>query len=241
MTARPPRPPVPCVPRSEGRLQVGVGPRSWLVDGWPTDSTGGSAAAMLEGLVQAGLRDPAPSTSWEVLGTGTLAERLRRGVRDEQAKGRSDPVEERPDIAVLVYSHMVPVGTARRPDLRGRLVLPVLSQVGRVVVGPWTGTDDLPCLHCLDLHRRDRDPGWPQLARDLDDPLACPAEPTHPEPLLAVVQALVELLVVSTGPGSGTALGGLSHEVGPVAPHLITRRWAVHPACRWHGSGGRPG
>src|SRR3954454_3345413 len=33
-----------------------------------------------------------------------------------------------------------------------------------VVVGPLVPSAGRPCLNCVDLHRRDRDPGWPELS-----------------------------------------------------------------------------
>ena len=38
---------------------------------------------------------------------------------------------------------------------------------GVPVVGPLVRATGTPCLNCLDLHRRDRDPGWPELAAQL--------------------------------------------------------------------------
>lgn len=224
------------VPRAPGSRTAGPG-------GSGAEGPGDSRA---KGPRVSRAEDPGdPRPTWQVLGAGRLADRLRRVAPSPSPSG--DPAETAPsppraDPVVLVCTHLVPVGTAARADLQERRLLPVVTQSARVVVGPWTGSADLPCLHCLDLGRRDRDPGWPHLATLLDDPLSLPPEPHHPEAVLEVVQALVDLLLTATAaPDQVRALPALSYEVGPGPPHLVTRRWGVHPSCPWHRRGGRPG
>lgn len=232
------------VPRPDGWLQVGLGPGSWLVDGWtPERSTHDPATALVRGLGHPVPAAPCGPGSFVVLGEGELAMRLRTVERDASEQGTSEQGTVQPAPAphvVLVSTHLVPVGTAWRADLTGRKVLPVVQQTGRIVVGPWTGLPGAPCLHCLDLHRRDLDGAWPAVAAAFDDP-SCRAEPpVHPTTVLDLAQALVLLLLGAGDLGRAT---GISYEVGEHAPHLVTRAWTAHPTCPWRlvHQGGRAG
>ncbi|WP_151526143.1 hypothetical protein [Serinicoccus kebangsaanensis] len=225
----------------DGRLQVGVGPGAWSVDGWVRPDRPEDVGWQFIRRLGADVVGPQPERrSLEVRGEGQLAEALRAAVWSTQGRGgaaAASPARGRtadhPRRVVLVRDHLVPVGTAGRPDVVGRRVLPVVAQTARVVIGPWTGLPGGPCLHCLDLHRRDRDPGWPQVAQSLVDPATAPLPPRHqPE----VVHAVVSLIVLMTGSAAGPAVG-VAHEVGPRPPHLVTRRWPAHPGCPWHEPG----
>lgn len=162
-----------------------------------------------------------------VLGHGPLASRVRTHLT-----GADGPAPE-DGVVVLVSAYAVPVGTARRPDLAAVPVLPVVAQTHRVVVGPWVGLAGGPCLHCLDLHRTDADAAWPALAAALDDPTTCPSPPRHADDVVGLVAALTGLLVGGLG-RDGHDESGLAYEVGSQRPHLVLRRWPVHPACPWH-------
>lgn len=227
--------------RPDGRLQVGVGPRSWLVQGWcPTSPAAAPASLLVRALAGDGLgpRPHAVAGPCRVVGHGELAAELRGHLVPTP-----DPAPAGSPV-VLVTAYAVPVGTARRSDLVAGPVLPVVAQSSRVVVGPWTGLRTGPCLHCLDLHRVDVDPAWPALATALDDPVTCPPPPHHGADVVALVTALTGLLVAGLG-CDGRDEDGLAYEVGAQRPHLVLRRWPVHAACPWHpvgtGATGRRG
>lgn len=241
--------------RPDGRVQVGLGPRAWVVEGL-NDATerDGPASQLVQHLERAAHR-PAPTaqTSFQVVGSGQVANAVRGLVAPSAVPVPSEPARSStagepprvldlsdlrehgcaPGPVVLVSPYLVPLGSGRHPCLAGRAVLPVVPQTGRVVVGPWVDQEQGPCLHCLDLHRCDRDPQWPRLAAALDDPLTAPLPPWQPPQVLAVVGALVALLTSSARRPSP----GLSHEVGPEPPHVVTRRWPAHPRCPWHQPG----
>lgn len=226
------------VRRPDGTLQLGLGPGAWLVEGWgPERSLHDPASVLVRGLVEP-VAGPRPDpVAYAVLGDGELAMRLRAVAREQEQPetgGTVAPSGSLPAHVVLVSAHLVPVGTARRADLAGRCVLPVVLQSGRIVVGPWTGQPGSACLHCLDLHRRDRDQAWPAVAAAFDDPSCRADPPAHPDLVLDLAQALVLLLVGSVGSGGPAAVGALSYEVGERPPHLVTRGWTAHPACPWH-------
>ncbi|TDB70084.1 ThiF family adenylyltransferase [Micromonospora sp. KC723] len=98
---------------------------------------------------------------------------------------------------------------------------------GLPVVGPLVRPPVGPCLHCLDLHRLDRDPGWPalaaQLAGDPDDQ-ACAAATL----LAAVGYAVAEALAHLDGGRPETL--GCAVEVG-AAGRFRRRVWPPHPHC----------
>lgn len=244
---------VPHVTRSGGRVQVGVGPGSWLVEGWspgtapPVAQTADLLRRLADGPL---LHVPSPTArACTVSGEGALSVRLRRAVAratgSSPARVASGPAVgvasgtavaggPRPGgVVVLVGHYLVPVGSGRRADFEGHLLLPVVEQTGRVVVGPWVDPPDGPCLHCLDLHRRDRDAEWPVLAAQLEDPLTAPPPPLHPAEVLDVVEAVV-LLLLRAAAGPARLDTEVCYEVGVRPPHIVTRRWTVHPGCRWH-------
>lgn len=219
--------------RPDGRLQVGLGPRAWLVQGWPSTRSSAAGEAAASGLVRAlagaggtsaGVGASLPP--YRVVGHGVLAHR----VRTHLAVGGAESDD---GVVVLVSAYAVPVGTARQPDLAAAPVLPVVAQTHRVVIGPWAGLGRGPCLHCLDLHRTDADPAWPALAAALDDPATCPPPPRHTEDVVGLVTALTGLLLGGFR-RDGRDEPGLAYEVGAQRPHLVLRRWSTHPACPWH-------
>ena len=101
-----------------------------------------------------------------------------------------------------------------------------------ILVGPLVSPDRGACLHCLDLHRRDRDGVWPALAAQL---ATAPDEP----PTVATSTTLVSVGIVA-----GQVLGHIdgievdtldaSLEITPPA-HVRRRSWAPHPACSCAG------
>lgn len=100
---------------------------------------------------------------------------------------------------------------------------------GVVVVGPLVTPAGSPCLNCLDLHRRDRDPAWPQVAAQLGPAGDEHAEPcTAPTLLAATAHAAAEVLAyLDDGP---TATVGAALEIS--APGCTRRRtWPPHPGC----------
>lgn len=243
---------------ADGALRLGVGPGAWVVrGGLGAQRADAVDRRLLRRLAAGSSRLPRDPAEVEVVGPGQLTATLRaalgadaatavgEGRETSEAGGlgsgpahgprgsRRAPSPVQPAV-VTVHDHLVPVGSARRPSLAGRPVLPVVAQTARVVIGPWTGLPAGPCLHCLDLHRRDRDPTWPSTAASLEDPLTAPLPPALSREVVAAVTALTVLLTARV-PRVGT---GTAHEVGPWPPYLVTRRWTLHPECPWHTAAG---
>jgi hypothetical protein len=101
--------------------------------------------------------------------------------------------------------------------------LAVTIREGAAVIGPLVPAAGAPCLTCLDLHRKDRDAGWPG-----------PSRAQVPEPcavttlLAAAAYAAAEALTFLDG-GTPETLGA-SAEI--TAPGRVRRRtWPPHPRC----------
>lgn len=99
---------------------------------------------------------------------------------------------------------------------------------GVAVVGPLVPVTGGPCLHCLDLHRTDRDPSWPRLVSQLAQVAAgsdpCPAATR----LTAAGFAAAEVLAYLDG-GEPTTIG-TTVEINGVLPWR-RRTWSPHPSC----------
>ena len=105
------------------------------------------------------------------------------------------------------------------------------------VVGPLVVPGQTPCLHCLDLHRVDRDSAWPvlsaQLANPSRPPTGLPAAPACDVVLASAVaaSAAIAVLALVDEPTTASELAGARLELRP--PQLWPRRrsWPRHPAC----------
>jgi len=148
--------------------------------------------------------------------------------------GERAPAEDRvPDVVVLV-GHWAADATAAL-DLHAREI-PHLSVVAReadVVVGPLVRPGRGPCLHCMDLHRCDRDPRWAHVLAQLvsrENQRTCP--PTEEVSISTIAGALAALQVLAELDGrSRPAALGATLEV-ELPDGLVCRRpWATHPAC----------
>ncbi|MEV1285706.1 hypothetical protein [Micromonospora sp. NPDC049679] len=98
---------------------------------------------------------------------------------------------------------------------------------GTPMVGPLVPATGSPCLNCLDLHRQDRDPGWPAVAAQLAGDNA--AEPCSAPTLIAAAgYAAAEVLTYLDG-GTPETIGAA---VEIRAPGRVRRRsWPPHPEC----------
>ena len=179
--------------------------------------------------------DPAPTRPCDVAAGGLLAEDVGRPRQDAAADAvrRVSPANTGrggtpPSLVVLA-----PVSTLssrHAGGLRARPHLAVWVREGRGVVGPLVLPGASSCLHCHDLHRRDRDPQWPMIAAQLaTDPIgmpACEATLAMAVAALGAAQALSHL----DGEPASTAVDG-TLEVS--LPDLLVRRrsWQPHPEC----------
>src|SRR5690606_2884405 len=107
--------------------------------------------------------------------------------------------------------------------------LAVAVRDATVIVGPLVVPGQTPCLNCLDLHRRDRDPGWPAVAAQLPTSAEAPEPIAATTALSAAAYAAAEVLAYIDGATPRTA--GATVEI-PQAGEWIRRQWTHHPGCR---------
>lgn len=109
--------------------------------------------------------------------------------------------------------------------------LAVTIRDAAVVIGPLVGPAGAPCLHCLDLHRRERDAEWPGPPARLGG-----AEPCAVATLLAATGYVVAEVLTFLDGGKPETTGAT---VEITAPGRVRRRtWPPHPECP---CGSRPG
>jgi hypothetical protein len=173
---------------------------------------------------------------------GILVARLLR----EAGVGRvGDARIPEPDLVVLCPSGPV-VRTPRASGLlaAGTAHLTVGCYETLGVVGPLVVPGRSPCLGCLDLHRSDRDPGWPVVAAQLA------TGPPSGTPAPGAVACDVGLASLAASLAALSALAVLDDPTGPHplegAQWLLRlpfgrprrRAWGAHPrcGCGWPGS-----
>ncbi|RKN39909.1 hypothetical protein [Micromonospora endolithica] len=203
--------------------------------------SGQLGAVVALALAQAGVGQVHPDLTGPVrpadlVGTGIPAADLGRpvgpAVRDAIGRaapgtGTGPPRRGRVDLVVQL-------GTARPAALvaaghaqRRQPHLLITLRGGVPVIGPLVRPPVGPCLHCLDLHRTDRDPDWPALAAQLatDAPnQACATATLLAAGAYATGEALTQL------DGGNPETLGCTVEVGGVG-RLGRRLWSPHPSC----------
>ncbi len=137
------------------------------------------------------------------------------------------PVRRGTATFVVQLAHDEPVAlVAAGHAQRRQPYLGVALREGTPVIGPLVQPARPPCLHCLDLHRRDRDPAW-HLIRPHVGPGA--VEPCTVTTLLAAAAyASAEVLAHLDGDRPETV--GATVDV-TAAGRLRRRTWPPHPAC----------
>jgi hypothetical protein len=150
--------------------------------------------------------------------------------RGEHPTGRDGL--HRPDLAVLVADDVV--DSRRGDDLvrHGVPHLAVVTSPDRVVIGPLVLPGRTPCLRCLDLHRTDRDPGWPQVVSQLLSGQVrrdCGRAETASATAAAGLAAL-QALVLLDGHATPVSVGRTLELTLPDG--LVERRsWRLHASC----------
>lgn len=95
-----------------------------------------------------------------------------------------------------------------------------------VVVGPYVHPGHSSCVRCGDLHRRDRDPGWPRVLHELRRTGGRPA------PLVADWAATTAAVqVLAWAAGSAPEVWGATLELSARDWLTRWRAWPMHPHC----------
>ncbi|MFF5175438.1 hypothetical protein ACFY3U_22800 [Micromonospora sp. NPDC000089] len=196
-------------------------------------------------LAQSGVGHVAPDLTGQVrasdligtgLGAADVGQPLAAAVRaaiDRAVPGtQTGPLRrKRADLVLHLGTDRPPALIAAGYAQRRQPHLLLALREGVPVIGPLVRPPVGPCLHCLHLHRTDRDPAWPALAAQLAaDPAdqACAAATL----LAAVGYSVAEALAQLDG-GTPETLG-CAVEVG-AASRLRRRVWPPHPSCACGG------
>jgi bacteriocin biosynthesis cyclodehydratase domain-containing protein len=135
------------------------------------------------------------------------------------------------DLALVCSADAVAPDEGRVWQRVGTAHLPVVLRDGEVVVGPLVHPGRSACLHCLDLHRRDRDRAWPRILSQIGTPTRDLARAVDaPTAQARTVAALVAMLAQECL-ATPTAVLGVSWQVSLPWPEVRTRVWEPHPHC----------
>lgn len=136
-----------------------------------------------------------------------------------------------PDLVVLVAQDVLDCAVGDDLVRRGVAHLGVVVTAARIVVGPLVLPGDSPCLRCLDLHRRDRDPAWPRLVAQLLTARAAPAA-VGETALSTTAAGLAALQVLGFVDGQVVPDAvGRTLELSLPHGHVQRRSWRWHPGC----------
>ncbi|MGH3663100.1 MAG: TOMM precursor leader peptide-binding protein [Micromonosporaceae bacterium] len=133
-----------------------------------------------------------------------------------------------PDLAILVGTPKPAPLTALAHNYRRRPHLTVWLRDGVVVLGPLVRPGETPCLQCLDLHRRNRDPLWPVIAAQLG---TYPDDIEHAEAAVVAAGAATAAIhaLCHLDGGEPESIGG-AVELSPTG-RARRRSWPPHPRC----------
>lgn len=189
-------------------------------------------------LAEAGVRNVHPDLIGVVTGADLPGSPLRAG---DLGRPYADAVAAAVEVAVpgtvtqavrkpgpdliIQLDHDQPVALQAAAHARRRRPhLAVTLREGTAIVGPLVPATGGPCLNCVDLVRRDRDDGWPELSA----PAAGPEPGSVATVLTAIAYATAEALAFLDGRLPDTL--GASVEI--FAPGRVRRRtWRPHPGC----------
>ena len=193
-------------------------------------------------LARAGVGHVDPAVSGRVgihddaIGGLTPADTDRpRGTAASEAVLRAAPFTDTRALRVGGASFVVQVGQGVPAELaafayarKSLAHLLIEERDDIVLIGPLVPPGGSPCLRCLDLHRRDRDPAWPTLVAQLATSIDSAPTISTATTLIAVGVAVAQVLAYLDGDDAPTI--GASIEVGP--PSTLRRRsWGPHPRC----------
>lgn len=139
----------------------------------------------------------------------------------------SKPEHPPPDLTVIALDAAEPPRRISddyaRSDQRHLFVRPMPDAA---IVGPLVDPGSSPCICCLDHIRRDADPGWPYLLKQLGGyNLAIPTFAAHWAGITATTQILSVLAQ------QRASVVGATIEISPGDFSTQVRKWPMHPDC----------
>jgi bacteriocin biosynthesis cyclodehydratase domain-containing protein len=188
------------------------------------------AAPIALALAQAGVGHVWPATAGPVpAGQATAAEEDLAGAIIRTAPGTRTGRLRRREATFVVQvgmnrpANLVAAGYARLAHLA------VAVRDGAAVIGPLVPPAGSPCLNCLDLHRRDRDPAWPALAAQLATTPPPGGEPCAVATVLSAAGLAAGEVLSWLDGRAPTTLGASVEITSPGRPRR--RSWPPHPGC----------
>ncbi|MDX1884004.1 TOMM precursor leader peptide-binding protein [Mycolicibacterium sp. 120270] len=207
-----------------------------------------TATGLVAELVDAGVVTAVPRTrvrsaSIRIHGRGPLSDLLAGALRCSGARitHSSQPHAgvnpEKTDLVVLSDSLVADPRIVRDLHATATPHLPVRVRDGAGLVGPLVVPGVTSCLRCADLHRSDRDEGWPAVAAQLRDTVGTADR--------ATVLATAAVALNQVDRVIAAVRGGVGVERAPHPPSTLdttlefdvntgsttARRWTRHPRC----------
>ncbi len=233
-------------------LQAGATPTQLQDAAEGADAT--TIAGLVSELVDTGVATAIPrprtrSASIRIHGRGPLSDLLASALRCSgvRIKHSSQPhagvTPEKTDLVLLSDSLVADPRMLRDLHETGTPHLPVRVRDGAGLVGPLVVPGVTSCLRCADLHRSDRDEGWPAVAAQLRDAVGTADRATV---LGTAAVALNQVDRVIAAVRAGMDIAGISAvDRGPHPPSTLdttlefdvntgsttARRWTRHPRC----------
>jgi hypothetical protein len=197
-----------------------------------------AAVLAASGVGRISVRDPGTAVAGDAVVGGLTAEDegRPRSLAAADAVRRASPLADLrpppggvPDVVVLARAWAASDPLVAGLQRTGVPHLVATVRGGTGVVGPFVVPGRTSCLHCADLHRRDADPHWPELAAQLIAGDAAPSGATT-TCLLTAVTAALQVLAYLDGTAAPATLDA-TLELRPPDPVPVLRRWAAHPGC----------
>jgi bacteriocin biosynthesis cyclodehydratase domain-containing protein len=203
-------------------------------------------AALVDSGVVAAMAAPrrsARSASIRIHGRGPLSDLLASALRCSGARIKHSSLRhaavtaETTDLVVLSDALVSDPRMLRELHAARIPHLPVRVRDGGGLVGPLVLPGVTSCLRCADLHRSDRDAGWPAVAAQLRDTVGTADRATV---LATAALALNQVDRVIAAVRGGVTVDRAPHPPSTLDTTLefdvstgatVARRWSRHPRC----------
>ncbi|MFY9918137.1 MAG: cyclodehydratase [Mycobacterium sp.] len=218
-----------------------------VADGVDATTVEGLVASLVDaGVATATPRRRTRSASIRIHGRGPLSDLLAGALRCSGARIKhssqphASPGAVATDLVVLSDSLGTDPRMLRDLHAAGTPHLPVRVRDGAGLVGPLVVPGVTSCLKCADLHRSDRDAGWPAVAAQLRDTVGNADRATvlataavalnQVDRVIAAVHGGVDVCDIDRAPLPPSTLD-TTLEFDVNTGSTVARRWTKHPRC----------